>query len=75
VDRISLMHPAAPHAAPCPDCEGSGWTCLTCERNGAHCTCPLDAQDAMDCQTCQGTGEADDTGATDERSDLRPQEH
>ena len=53
---------------PCPECAGTGWTCLTCERSGRECTCTLDAQEAMDCQSCQGSGDANDVdtaGAAD----------
>jgi hypothetical protein len=56
VEKISLM---PNQHAPCPDCDGTGWICLTCERTGRRCTCSLDAQDAIDCQSCQGKGTDD----------------
>jgi hypothetical protein len=45
-----------PITVPCPVGDGTGWTCLTCDRTGRDCTCSLAEQDAMDCQSCQGTG-------------------
>lgn len=43
----------------CFECEGSGWTCSECGENGVNCECGHDAE-AIDCQSCQGTGEADE---------------
>lgn len=43
---------------PCDECEGTGWTCALCGRNGRQCAC--EAPEAMDCQGCQGSGLADE---------------
>lgn len=44
---------------PCPECDGVGWTCVRCNNKGSMCVCNRAAQDAYDCQACEGTGEAD----------------
>jgi len=51
MDPISNGHHVGPA---CPACVGTGWTCATCGRNGADCTCG-DAAEEHDCQACKGT--------------------
>jgi hypothetical protein len=43
----------------CSECYGTGWTCSTCGKPGNYCSCCGNDEQAIDCQACQGTGEAD----------------
>lgn len=43
----------------CEDCEGTGFVCSTCGKNGKHCGCDDDEQEAIDCQSCEGLGHED----------------
>jgi hypothetical protein len=47
-------------AKECPDCDGEGYVCETCE------SCGQDSE--HECSTCQGLGEVDD--GVDEDSDI-----
>jgi hypothetical protein len=49
------------NATKCTDCNGTGWTCANCGKPGDQCKCdPVSEQDAHDCQTCEGSGEAEE---------------